>query len=236
MSRIQPQRRRIAQLDTITIEGSPNGPIVVLFHGFGADCTDLAPLAQYLHGPPGTTWIFPNGHLAVPLGGHYEGRAWFPISVSELEKSMASGQGADFSDVVPPGLKKARVLALEMIESLNVAPERLLLGGFSQGGMLATDLTLHMEKAPAGLAILSGTLVNSKQWQELATLHSGFQFFQSHGVRDPVLSLAMAERLESLLLNAGWKGQLQRFDGAHEIPHEVLHQLASYIRKAFSNG
>lgn len=228
---MKPQRKRIGPLDTIQIEGSSDGPTVVLFHGFGADCSDLAPLAQYLQGPPGTNWIFPNGHLSVPLGGHYEGRAWFPISISELEKAMATGTGADFSYVIPPGLKKSREMAVEMLAALKVPADRLILGGFSQGAMLATDITLHMDETPKGLAILSGTLVNAEKWKELAPKKSGFEFFQSHGVRDPVLNFMMAERLEGLLKEASWKGSLQKFEGAHEIPHEVLFQLAGYIRK-----
>lgn len=229
----QPIRRRIGPLDTLVIEGVVGGPTVILFHGFGADCSDLAPLAQYLQGPPGVTWVFPNGPISVPLGGHYEGRAWFPISISELEKSMMTGQGADFSEVVPPGLKQARHMALGMIEALNVPHEQLVLGGFSQGGMLATDLTLHMEQPPAGLAVLSGTLVNASRWTELAAKKSGFPFFQCHGVRDPVLSFAMAERLEKLFLSAGWKGRLVKFNGAHEIPHEALFEFSKYLRQIF---
>lgn len=231
MSRLQPRRRRIGHLDTIEIEGSPEGPTVILFHGFGADASDLAPLAQYLQAPKGTNWIFPNGHLSVPLGGHYEGRAWFPVSIAELEKSMSEGSGADFSGITPPGLKRARELALELLEKIKVPMNRVVLGGFSQGAMLATEIAMQSDLPPAGLAILSGTLVNAAVWKEKAAKHAGFEFFQSHGVRDPVLSFARAQDLEKLLLAAGWKGRLQSFDGAHEIPPEVLIQLGHYLRR-----
>lgn len=231
MARLEPKRKRIGPLETLFIEGDPEGPTVVIFHGFGADMTDLAPMAGALQGPKGTNWVFPNGHLSVPLGGHFEGRAWFPISISELEKSMAGGQPLDWSALVPPGLKKARDFALEMIEKLKVPKNQLLLGGFSQGGMLATEVTLHLDERPAGLAILSGTLINAPEWSQLAKKHSGFSFFQSHGKRDGVLQHAMAVRLEKLLLESGWVGRLQSFEGAHEIPPEVIIDLGSYIRR-----
>lgn len=231
MARIEPRKRRFGQLEALHFEVSEDGPTVVFFHGFGADMTDLAPLAGAIQAPKGTNWVFPNGHLTVPLGGHFEGRAWFPISVTELERSMATGQALDWSAVVPPGLKRARDLAFELIAKLGVPTSRLVLGGFSQGGMLATDVTLHMEERPAGLAILSGTLLNAEEWGRLAKKHAGFSFFQSHGMRDPVLNFAMAERLEKLLLTAGWQGRLQKFDGAHEIPPEVLIQLGAYLRR-----
>ena len=188
-------------------------------------------MAEILACPPETNWVFPNGHQVVPLGDHFEGNAWFPISIAELERSMATGQAIDWSRLVPPGLDEARDRALELISELGVASEKLIVGGFSQGGMLAADLVMQMEKAPLGLALLSATLINAEEWTRLAPRHKGFQFFQSHGSRDPVLSFAMAQRLERLLLDAGWIGQLYKFEGAHEIPPGVLGQLSSYLRR-----
>lgn len=231
MSRTQARRRQIADLEAITVEASDEGPTVVLFHGFGADMNDLASLSQVIRVPEGTNWVFPNGHLTVPLGQHFEGRAWFPISISELERSVASGQPIDLSTIVPPGLDHARELAMDLIQALDVPLEKLVLGGFSQGAMLATDVMLHLETPPAGLAILSGTLVNAAEWATLAARHPGYSFFQSHGAHDAVLSFAMAQRLERLFLDAGWKGQLIKFNGAHEIPMDVINQLGGYLRR-----
>lgn len=234
MARIELKRKRIGHLDVLQVEGSAEGPTVILFHGFGASYEDLAPLAGALQSPKGTNWIFPNGHISVALGPHQEGRAWFPISIADLNRSAETGQPLDWSETVPPGLKRARELAQEMIEVLinkhGTPANKIVLGGFSQGGMLATDVMLSMSVAPAGLAVLSGTLINAADWGERAKLKKGFQFFQSHGVNDQVLSFSMAERLEKLLLAAGWQGQLQRFRGGHEIPPEVLIQLGSYLR------
>jgi phospholipase/carboxylesterase len=191
---------------------------------------DLAPLAQVLALPEATNWVFPNGHLSVPLGPHYEGRGWFPISISELEKTMA-GKALDLGGLVPPGLDEARDHALEMIDALDVAPENLILMGFSQGGMLATDLAVRLPQAPRGLAILSGALVNGDEWARLAPAHSGLPFFQSHGLKDTILSFAGAQKLEQFLLAAGWKGQLLRFEGGHEIPPNVLASLSAYLKR-----
>jgi phospholipase/carboxylesterase len=223
----QAKRRKIGHLECIEVLGDPSGPTIVMFHGYGADMMDLASLSQAVQAPKNANWYFPNGHLTVPLGEHYEGRAWFPISLSELER----GGNIDLSTVVPPGLKRARENALGFLEKLGAPPEKLVLGGFSQGAMLATDTMLHMEKPPAGLALLSSTLVNAEAWFERAKQHPGFRFFQAHGARDQVLSFALAQRLEKLLKDAGWSGHLQRFEGAHEIPSEVLIQLGAFLRK-----
>lgn len=230
MSRFQFKRRQFSSLEALEVQGSEEGPTVVLFHGFGADMGDLAPLAEVLGAPEGTNWIFPNGHLTVPLGGHYEGRAWFPISIADLEKTMG-GSPLDWSERIPPGMNDARERAMDLLNELDVSSERLILGGFSQGAMLATEVTLNLEKPPAGLAIISGTLINAKDWKSKAEKLKGFPFFQSHGAQDPVLSFEMAARLEKLWLEAGWSGQLMKFNGGHEIPQSVLSQLGGYIRR-----
>ena len=231
MARLELKRKKIAHLEALVVEGEKDKGTVVLFHGFGADMSDLATLAEVLQAPKGTNWVFPNGHLKVPLGGHFEGRAWFPIALAELERSMAAGQTIDLSTVVPPGLKRSREMAFELLEKLNVPPEKLVLGGFSQGAMLATDLVMQMETRPAGLVILSGTLVNMEEWRKLGAKHKGLEYFMSHGSRDGVLAHAMAEKLHQVFKDSGWVGQLQTFNGAHEIPPEVLIQLAGYLRR-----
>lgn len=230
MTRQNLERCRIAGLDTLKIEGDRDGLSIVFFHGFGADAADLAPLARQIPTPPGTNWYFPDGPVKVPLGGFGEGRAWFPIQVAELEKLNTSRDGLDLSGVIPPGFAQARKAAMAFLTEVGVSTDRLILGGFSQGAMLATELTMNFDSSPAGLAILSGTLVNANRWAEMATQHKGMRFFQSHGEQDYVLSFSMAKRLEEMLVNAGWQGNLMGFRGGHEIPLPVISRLVSYIQ------
>lgn len=234
MNTLRPRRKEIATLESLYIEGSQEGPTIVLFHGFGADMTDLATLAQIIDAPEGTNWVFPNGHMTVRVGGYFEGRAWFPISLAELERSIVTGKPADWSDRVPPGLEDTRKRVMDFVDALGVPPEKLVLGGFSQGSMVAIDLVTQMETPPAGLAILSGTLINRSEWQSLAPRHQGLAFFQSHGSFDPVLGFEMAQKLERLLIDSGWKGQLFKFEGGHEIPPLVIGHLSAYLRRQLS--
>lgn len=234
MNRMRPRRKEIASLESLHIEGSEDGPTIVLFHGFGADMTDLATLADIIEVPEGTNWYFPNGHMKVKVGGYFEGRAWFPISLAELERSIVTGVAVDWSERVPPGLEDTRQRALEFIDALDVPSEKLILGGFSQGSMVAIDMVTQMERPPAGLAILSGTLINRSEWQSMAPRHKGLAFFQSHGSVDPVLGFEMAQKLERFLIDSGWKGQLLKFDGGHEIPPLVISHLSGYLRRQLS--
>ncbi len=227
---LRPVRRQVGPLETIEIKHSPDAPWVVLFHGFGADCADLAPLADVVPIGRPVNWLFPNGHLSVPIGGGFQGRAWFPLRMAALEASIAAGSGVDLTKATPPGLDRALAHGQKLLQALGVPLNRVLLGGFSQGGMLATELALRAESSPAGLAILSGTLVDADNWREIAPQRKGMRFFQSHGVYDPVLRIEPARALERTLTDAGLDGMLYEFPGQHEIPMDVLQQLGSYLR------
>jgi phospholipase/carboxylesterase len=240
MARKQFQRRKFGHIEALDSGESPQGHsmTVVLFHGYGADMNDLAPLADAVRAPENTRWIFPNGPQRVPIGPHQEGRAWFPISISQLESAMSGGAALDFSAIVPPGMKKAREAAHEMLSELckseSVANSRLVIGGFSQGAMLSTDVMMHARGgqnwAASGLVLLSGTLVCREQWQEVAPRFKGFSFFQSHGVNDMVLPYQAARQLNEVLVTAGWQGALHTFGGGHDIPPEILIRLGDYLR------
>src|SRR6185437_12531546 len=75
--------KRYGKLDVVEVE---NGRelCVVLFHGFGADAHDLAPLSD-VSSQIKATWIFPNAGLQVPIAPGFMGRAWFHIDVAALD-------------------------------------------------------------------------------------------------------------------------------------------------------
>ncbi|MDV6235391.1 esterase [Leptospira ellisii] len=220
----------IGPVEAVYLPGNPEAYTVILFHGYGANAYDLSPLSAYLDLPEGTNWIFPNGVLEIPVMPGYNGRAWFPIDMEVLQKAMTTGGYRDFADRYPAGLESAREQAQEMIRTLGVPMERIILGGFSQGAMLATDIALHSEISPAGLLILSGTLISETDWKRLAERKKGYKFFQSHGRMDPVLGYPAAKKLEQLLIEAGWNGEMIAFPGGHEIPEVVLRGMNLYLR------
>ena len=122
----------------------------------------------------------------------------------------------------------------EFIKSLSLSSSRLVLMGFSQGAMLATDLALRMPEKIAALVVLSGALLNKSLWKDKAATKTGLPFFQSHGDSDPLLSPEYAKDLEKLFLEAGFKGQLHTFRGGHEVPQEVIHKLSVFLKRVLT--
>lgn len=202
---------------------------LILFHGYGADAYDLQSLSDAIIPPQETQWLFPQGILEVPIGPGWTGRAWWPIDIARLEAANR-GEPFDFSSSKPDGLDALRVRIDQMIAELKTPWSNIILGGFSQGAMLATDTFLRASENPKGLIVLSGALVNKEEWKKLAPNRKGSPVFMSHGKNDAILPLRSASQLESLLIGAGLKGSLMSFDGGHEIPYTVIERANQWLK------
>lgn len=230
--------RFVEGMKVVEIPGKASAPTLVCLHGYGANCYDLAGLSEYLRFPEGTRMLFPDGILRLDLGygAGYEGRAWFPIDWQEIERIRSEGGLRDLSKNSPAGMAEARDFLLRALERLECDPARTVIGGFSQGAMLATEIALHHHDYFAGLLIFSGTLVNRTGWERLA--HDKFAsqakllpFYQSHGRHDPILPFPAAERLYELLTKNGGRGVFDAFEGQHEIPATVIASTNQWLRE-----
>jgi len=158
--------------------------LVVLVHGYGADGQDLIGLAPQWQGVlPTAAFAAPNAPTRVPGAPGYQ---WFPISridPHEMQKGVeAAGPVLD------------AYLDAELAR-LGVAPENLVLVGFSQGTMLSLHVGLRRKVAPAAIVGFSGLLAGVPPEGEFPPI------FLAHGDHDQVIPP------QALFLAAGQLGQ-----------------------------
>jgi phospholipase/carboxylesterase len=230
------KRERIADLDVVLAggddrEGGGSGPLVVLMHGFGAPGEDLVPLWRAMRVPPGTRFAFPAAPLELHLMPGLDSRAWWHIDMVRLQTAIERGELRDLSSEEPEGLDAAREQLVALLDALSaeLAPSALVLGGFSQGSMLATDVVLRTGRAVDALVVLSGTLLARDVWVPRMKVLAGKPVFQSHGTHDPILPFALAEQLRDALAAAGADVTFVPFRGVHEIPGPVLDELGVFL-------
>src|SRR5690606_9874605 len=77
--------RQLGKIHCREINKDDNAPWVVCFHGYGADCNDLFSLGEMIRTQRTYNWLFPNGHLEVPIGPCWTGRAWWNIDMMEVQ-------------------------------------------------------------------------------------------------------------------------------------------------------
>lgn len=215
-------------------QGGGDGPVVVLMHGYGAPGDDLVPLAPALGLPEAVRFVFPEAPLSPPELRAFGGRAWWQLDLFALQKAAAEGGGRDF-DAVPEGLPAAHAQADAMLDQLErelgASRDRIILGGFSQGSMLACDLALRTQRKFAGLVLLSSTLLSASEWQPLMAARKDLPVLLTHGTHDPILPHARAEQLRDLLQAAGLDVSWVSFPGGHELPLPVLQALSAFVTK-----
>jgi phospholipase/carboxylesterase len=171
-------------------------------------------------------------HMGGPSPGFdVVGRAWWQIDIARIEMLLERGEARDMSSETPPGIESARdqVMAMLDVVETTMSPRSLLLGGFSQGAMLACDVALRSARKLAGLVMLSGTLLSEGEWRRAMPARKGLKVFMSHGTDDPLLPMSVAERLRDLLAAAQLEVKWMPFRGVHEIPPAVLEKLGEFL-------
>ncbi|HHH11614.1 MAG TPA: phospholipase, partial [Sorangium sp.] len=108
--------------------------------------------------------------------------------------------------------------------------DKLILGGFSQGSMLALDVVLRSQRPLAGLVLMSCTFLTPTQWPALMQAREGLPVLQSHGQQDPLLPYALAEKLRNSMVGAGMPVTWVPFAGGHGIAPIVLDALSDFIQ------
>ncbi len=218
--------------------GGGTGPAVVLLHGFGATGTDLVPLANYIDAPEGTRFVFPEAPLSLDQVFGMPARAWWMIDMERMQRAMMTGQVRDLTKDVPEGLAEANAMLDACLDAvtarLGIEDRQMVIGGFSQGAMLTTDLMLRSERDFAGLLVLSGTLLAEHDWVPLMAKRKGLPVLQSHGRMDPILPFSIAERLRDAFAQAGMESSFVAFGGQHEIPLEVLREAGAFVTRALT--
>lgn len=237
------QRQELGGLTCQTVDGLAIGSrpslAVILCHGYGAPADDLAPIgAELLQTDPvineRVRFYFPAAPLDLAPIGMPGGRAWWPIDMQRLVLAAQVGRWDELRANVPVGLEvaRARLIAfIEAVQSETCLPlSRIILGGFSQGAMLSTDVALRLPEPVASLCLASGALVSEPEWLKLAAKQKPLRVLQSHGRQDPVLPFFGAEALRDLLTANGHEVHFIPFNGGHTIPWPMLEAFAGLIK------
>jgi len=119
--------------------------------------------------------------------------------------------------------------AAEWLDALPFPAERIVLGGFSQGAVMAYALGLGKGRPrPAALMALSGFIPTVEGWEP--DLESPFPPIAIvHGEYDPVIPVEFARRARALLEEAGARPIYREVPVDHTIDPSVLPELQQVV-------
>ena len=159
---------------------------LVLLHGRGADEHDLFPLLDLLDPERRLLGVTPRGPLALPPGG----RHWYALG------GIPTPDPDTFLETAP------RLAAF--LDALPVPPERVVLGGFSQGTVMSWAMSLGPNRPrPAAVVALSGFLPRVAGYPLEPTRLAGMPVAIAHGSLDPVIPARFGAEAAEVLGAAG---------------------------------
>lgn len=173
---------------------------LVLMHGYGSNERDLAGLAEEL--PEEIDVVC----LRAPHAMEYGGYAWFDISV-----------GSETFEYDLDAFQHSTALVLQAVAELRLPDVPLVVGGFSQGAMMAAAALLIDAEIDAAW-LMSGAFPPSLELPDSPPR----PVLAQHGTSDPVLPLPLGQDLARRLREAGMDVDAREYPMAHTVSAQSL--------------
>jgi phospholipase/carboxylesterase len=200
--------------------GEPQGAMV-LFHGRGTSEDDLFPLLDDLDPEHRLVGVTPRGPLTMPPGGAH----WYVVRQVGYPDRETFVHSLDRATAFLDGLE----------ESVGVAPERTVLGGFSQGTVMAYSLALGPGRPrPAGILGLSGFLPTVEGFELDYGRAEGLPVSIAHGTLDPIIAVEFGRTARDRLTAAGARVEYRESAVGHGVDPAWLPELRTWLDGAVS--
>jgi len=198
--------------------GDPEGALVLL-HGRGADERDLFPLLDMLDPERRLLGATARGPLTLPPGGAH----WYVV------RRVGYPDPETFNSTYP----ELSSWLSELLAEHGIPPERTVLGGFSQGSVMAYALGLGPGRPrPAGILALSGFLPRVEGFELDLAKAAGLPVAIGHGTHDPVISVEFGRDARDRLLDAGARVTYRESPMPHTIDPAFLRKLPAWLLEA----
>ncbi len=215
------------QLQTIEIETKPKpSHSVIWLHGLGADGNDFVPIVQELSlPPPGIRFVFPHAPMRpVTINGGFVMRAWYDIANQDL------GMKED-----EQGVRQSQRMIEDLIAkeaSRDVPLSRIVVAGFSQGGVIALQTGLRQPERLAGVMSLSAYLpLTSTIGKERNAANNDVPIFMGHGVTDNIVPLPLGTASRDRLLKLGYDVDWHQYPMPHSVCPEELEDISAWLAR-----
>ena len=196
-------------------------PTVIALHGWGASAHDLIGLSPILHGG-GALVLCPQGPVAFQIAQGVLGFGWWPIT---------EGRELD-----PAAFERARGALRKFLDEVfaryAIDRRKVVLLGFSQGGVMAYDLALSEPERFVGLVALSSWLPEPVDRAIPANeALRNFPTLVIHGSQDPMIPVSRAQESRQRLLARGLNVHYREYPMQHEINPDALRELVVWLEE-----
>lgn len=223
-----------AQLLT-TLEIEPAGPAhssVIWMHGLGADARDFEPIVPELKLPAelGIRFVFPNAPIRpVTINNGMQMRAWYDVLSLDLPR-QEDAEGVYASEQAINAL-------LEREKQRGIPAERIVLAGFSQGGVMALHTGLRYPERLAGILALSCYIpLAARLSNERGSANQSTPIFITHGDYDAVIPMRYGQQSVDLLKSLGYAVEWSDYSMGHEVCWEEIRDISQWLQRVLAKS
>jgi len=198
---------------------------VIWMHGLGADGHDFEPIVPELNLPSSLAirFIFPHAPVRpVSINNGDEMRAWY-----DFVPHAESGASQDIDE----SADQIKALIDEQI-TRGIQSERIVLAGFSQGGVIALHTAIRLEQRLAGVIALSTYLHDFRKTEaERNDANLGIPILMIHGTQDPMIPIMQAATSRENLKRLGYDVRWQDYPMGHQVCLEEIEQIGHFFQE-----
>jgi len=221
----------VAVLERITVEPKVKATSCVIWlHGLGDSGAGFAPVVPVLGLPQDHSirFVFPHApEQPVTINQGYVMRSWYDI------KSMNLHDRADMEGVLASEIS-VNALIEEQIAA-GIPANRIVLAGFSQGGVVSLFTGLRYSQTLAGIMALSCYLPNADKLPvELNEANKQTPILQHHGVQDDVVPMSAGKMAYDLLKASNYPTVWRSYSMPHSVLPEQLTDIGKWLQKQLS--
>lgn len=197
---------------------------IIWLHGLGADGHDFAPVVEALQPMPHVRFILPHAPAqAVTINGGYIMPAWYDIFGMDLTERQDEA-----------GIRASQALVEALIsqeEMRGIAPARIALAGFSQGGAIALHTALrHAEKLAGVIALSTYLPLHEHLPAERSANNLATPILMAHGRFDDIIPLQTAAASKDFMEKAGYRIDWHEYPMPHAVCNEEIADIRNFIR------
>jgi phospholipase/carboxylesterase len=218
-------------LPHITLEtGKQPRHSIIWLHGLGADGQDFVPIVEELSLPFTVRYIFPHApQRPVTINGGFVMRAWYDIAGASIDAQQDEA-----------GIRESQAAIEALIAqevSRGIAPDRIILAGFSQGGAVVLHTALRQTIPLAGVLALSTYLPLSGSVSSEAQPETRITpIFMAHGRGDPVVPFELGVASREALIGLGYRVEWHQYSMQHSVCEQELRDIEIWLSERLSEN
>ena len=201
---------------------------VIWLHGLGASGHDFEPVVPQLglSDNMAVRFVFPHApKRAVTVNGGMVMPAWYDILEMSIERKVDVAQ-------IEASSQQIQDLIRREIER-GVAPEHIVIAGFSQGGAVAYHVALGYPERLAGLMTLSTYLATNDNI-DYSAANKDMPILIEHGSHDPVVPVILGEQANQLLSDKGYNVTYRTYPMAHQVCMPQIQNIGKWLNSVLA--